>query len=49
MGFSGVCEALCESVSESLPTDRLVPPLPLSGMGKEQGAADSALLLPKSS
>jgi hypothetical protein len=32
-----------------MPTDRLVRPLPLSGIGKEQGAADSALLFPKSS
>jgi hypothetical protein len=42
-------ECLFQPPSRQMPTDRLVRPLPLSGMGKEQGAADSALLLPKSS
>jgi len=42
-------EFLFQPPSHQMPTDRLVRPLPLSGMGKEQGAADSALLLPKSS
>ena len=42
-------ECLFQPPSHQMPTDRLVRPLPLSGMGKEQGAADSALLLPKSS
>jgi hypothetical protein len=30
-----------------VPTDRLVRPLLLPGMGKEQGAADGPLLFPK--
>jgi len=31
-----------------MPTDRLVRPLILSGIRKEQGIADGSLLLPKS-
>jgi hypothetical protein len=39
-------ECLLQPPSRQIPTDWLVQPLLLSGMGKEQGAADGPLLLP---